>query len=55
MKKLKLDVDELAVNSFEMPSLDEPRGTVHGASEEWSTMCGSWDRMRYLTSTWMTA
>jgi hypothetical protein len=55
VKKLKLNVDDLAVNSLEMASIEEPRGTVHGASEAWSTMCVSWDRMKYLTSTWMTA
>ena len=33
MKKLKLNVEELAVASFEIDANDEPRGTVHGAAE----------------------
>jgi hypothetical protein len=33
MKKLKLDVEELAVVSFEIKATDEPHGTVRGAAE----------------------
>jgi hypothetical protein len=30
MKKLKLNVEELAVDSFELANIEESRGTVHG-------------------------
>ena len=30
MNKLKLNVDDLAVDSFEVPASDEVRGTVRG-------------------------
>src|SRR4051812_13128311 len=32
VKKLKLNVEELAVDSFDLAPVDEARGTVHGAS-----------------------
>ena len=34
MKKLKLDVAELRVESFESTTVDDERGTVHGASDD---------------------
>jgi hypothetical protein len=41
VKKLKLDLEALAVDSFEAaPADDDSRGTVHGASNE-SQYCGA--------------
>ena len=42
MKKLKLDVETLTVDSFEIPAEDEPRGTVRGnaATDDCTYTCG---------------
>ena len=44
MKKLKLSVEELAVDSFELAATEEPRGTVLGAADDsggCSQYCGA--------------
>lgn len=43
MQKLKLNVEELAVDSFDLAAIDESRGTVHGAEETdgCSQYCGT--------------
>jgi hypothetical protein len=56
VKKLKLNVEELAVASFTTETTEEIRGTVHGASDEdrpdlGSRDCGSWDRMIWILKT----
>ena len=52
MKKLKLNLEELSVNSFEVAPIEENRGTVHGASENATAYCGI-TYLKWLTSTWM--
>lgn len=43
MSKLKLNVEELAVESFEMAAAEEGRGTVRGneATDNCSQYCGT--------------
>ena len=57
MKKLRLNLDDLTVHSFEIDAAVEPRGTVHGASDGpdlGSRDCGSWAKVEWvLKGTWM--
>ena len=46
MQKLKLDIEELEVESCEMADTEEPRGTVHGQSSA-TFGCG------FLSTLWM--
>lgn len=43
MKKLKLNVEDLAVDSFDLATIEEPRGTVRGAeaTDGCSQYCGA--------------
>lgn len=43
MKKLKLNVEDLSVDSFVLATIEEPRGTVHGAADtdNCSQYCGT--------------
>lgn len=40
MKKLKLDIDALAVQSFAAGAAPEARGTVRGRATAWNTCAG---------------
>ena len=53
VKKLKLNIEELAVTSFTAGTTEEIRGTVHGASgpDLGSRDCGSWDYMVWVLRT----
>lgn len=53
VKKLKLNVEELAVTSFTAGTIEELEGTVHGASvpDLGSRDCGSWEYMRWVFRT----
>ena len=55
MKKLKLDLDALAVDSLEAaPEGDDARGTVQGAmAAEPSVYCGTTSFHYYLGGSWM--
>jgi hypothetical protein len=55
VKKLKLNVEDLAVDSFELAMAEESCGTVQGAeaTNDCSQYCG-WTRLEYyLGGTWM--
>ena len=52
MKKLKLNVEDLSVASFEVAAFEETRGTVQGASENATAYCGI-TYLKWLASTWM--
>jgi hypothetical protein len=52
VKKLKLNVEELAVDSFDLAPVDEARGTVHGASNE-TQYCGATIFDYIWNRTWM--
>jgi hypothetical protein len=43
VNKLKLNVEDLAVDSFDLATVEEPRGTVHGAADTdgCSQYCGA--------------
>lgn len=53
MKKLKLNVEELAVTSFTVETTEEIRGTVHGASgpDLGSAGCVSWAYIEWVLKT----
>ena len=55
MNKLKLDIDDLTVDSFELATTSEDRGTVHGAegTDNCSQYCGWTSLQYYLGGTWM--
>ncbi|HEY0018646.1 MAG TPA: hypothetical protein VGC13_20225 [Longimicrobium sp.] len=56
MKKLKLNVEELAVVSFDLAAIEEPRGTVNGAmddSGDCSRYCGATIFEYIWEGTWM--
>lgn len=40
MKKLRLNADDLAVDSFDLPESDLPGGTVHGRESGGDFTCG---------------
>ena len=53
MKKLKLDLESLAVDSFEAaPADDDSRGTGHGASNE-TQYCGTTTFEYIWNRTWL--
>ncbi len=55
MTKLKLNVEDLAVDSYHLATIEEPRGTVHGASgaDNASQYCG-WTIADYIWNrTWL--
>ena len=55
MNKLKLNVEDLSVDSFVMAESEESRGTVHGHAEtdNCSQYCGLTSLKYYLGTTWM--
>jgi hypothetical protein len=52
VKKLKLNVEDLSVASFEVAAIEEIRGTVQGHSDNATQYCGI-TYLKWLTSTWM--
>lgn len=40
MKKMKLEMDALAVESFPMETIANEQGTVHGHATQWATCPG---------------
>jgi methylaspartate ammonia-lyase len=53
VKKLKLDLEKLDVNSYEVETnTQQSRGTVHGA-ETTSRYCNTTQLEYYLGGTWM--
>lgn len=49
MKKLKLRVDTLAVESFSTAHTEPPRGTVQAAQQDTGCLCGTVDSTCYDT------
>ena len=52
VKKLKLDVEELSVDSYSVGEAQMPRGTVRG-HETTTQYCGLTSLEYYLGTTWM--